>query len=234
MYSRIIDGSEYTFGVSGKLIMNVLVMYDHQTRTLWSQFLGRGVQGELAGVDLEILPVTQTTWDSWKALHPDTVVLDKRGRYRIDSYRGYYGSDQTGVLGEFHRDDRLDPKDLIVGVDFGGLKKAYPFSILDDQPVLNDSVDDRDALIYFDHPSGTALVYDRTIDGRSLTFRLDGSPAGIQTTLVDDETGSRWLAFTGVALDGPLKGRQLERVPSHLSFWFAWTDWNPDTQLFGG
>ena len=234
MYSRIIDGKEHTFGVSGKLIMNVLVMYDHQTESLWSQFLGRGVQGELVGVDLEILPVTQTTWDSWKDLHPDTMVLDKRGRYRIDSYRGYYGSDQTGVLGEFHRDDRLDPKDLIVGVDFDGKKKAYPLGILDDQPVLNDSVDDRDVLIYFDLSSGTALVYDRKIDGRALTFRLDGSPAGIQTTLVDDETGSRWLAFTGVALDGPLKGRQLERVPSHLSFWFAWTDWNPDTQLFGG
>ena len=119
-------------------------------------------------------------------------------------------------------------------MDFDGLKKAYPFSILDDQPVLNDSVDDRDSLIYFDRPSGTALVYDRAVDGRSLTFRLEGEPDGILTELVDDETGSRWLAFTGAAVDGPLKGRQLERVPSHLSFWFAWTDWNPDTHLFGG
>ena len=42
-------------------------------------------------------------------------------------------------------DDRLDPKELVVGVDFDGLKKAYPFNVLDDQPVLNDSVDDRDA-----------------------------------------------------------------------------------------
>ena len=197
MYSRIIDGSEYTFGVSGKLIMNVLVMYDHQTRTLWSQFLGRGVEGELTGVDLDVLPVTQTTWDAWKTLHPDTKVLDKRGRYRTDSYLGYYGSGQTGVIGERHRDDR-------------------------------------DALIYFDRPSGTALVYDRSVDGRTLTFRLDGDPLGIQTILVDDETGSRWLAFTGAAVDGPLIGRQLERVPSHLSFWFAWSDWNPDTKLFGG
>ena len=234
MYSRIINGEEYTFGVSGKLIMNVLVMYDHQTRTLWSQFLGRGVRGELTGVDLEVLPVTQTTWESWKELHPDTKVLDKRGRYRTDSYRGYYGSGRTGVIGERHRDDRLDQKDLIVGVDFDGNKKAYPLDILDDQPVLNDNIDDRDVLIYFDPSSGTALVYDRKIDGRALTFRLDGAAAGIQTTLVDAETGSRWLAFTGVAFDGPLKGRQLERVPSHLSFWFAWTDWNPETQLFGG
>ncbi|MCA9926812.1 MAG: DUF3179 domain-containing protein, partial [Anaerolineales bacterium] len=31
VYSREINGAEYTFGVSGKLIRNVLVMYDRQT-----------------------------------------------------------------------------------------------------------------------------------------------------------------------------------------------------------
>ena len=35
--------------MSGKLIMNALVMYDHQTDTLWSQFLGEGVKGPLIG-----------------------------------------------------------------------------------------------------------------------------------------------------------------------------------------
>ena len=41
--------------------MNALVMYDHQTRTLWSQFLRKGVKGPLAGVELEVefaLPAT--------------------------------------------------------------------------------------------------------------------------------------------------------------------------------
>ena len=57
--------------------MNALVMYDHQTRTLWSQFLRKGVKGPLAGVELEVIPVTQTTWSAWKELHPDTVALRK-------------------------------------------------------------------------------------------------------------------------------------------------------------
>ncbi|MBI3286672.1 MAG: DUF3179 domain-containing protein, partial [Chloroflexi bacterium] len=35
MYARRIGGEEYTFGVSGKLIMNTLVMYDRQTGSLW-------------------------------------------------------------------------------------------------------------------------------------------------------------------------------------------------------
>ena len=51
-----------TFGVSGKLIMNGLVMYDRETGTLWSQVIGQGVDGELKGVELTTIPALQTTW----------------------------------------------------------------------------------------------------------------------------------------------------------------------------
>ena len=77
-------------------------------------------------------------------------------------------------------------------------------------------------------------MFDRKVNGKTLTFRVEGEPSGIQTILVDNETGSRWLAFTGRAIDGEFKGETLNRVLSHLSFWFAWTDWNPDTELYTG
>ena len=214
--------------------MNALVMYDHQTRTLWSQFSRKGVEGELAGTELEVVPVTQTTWEAWLELHPDTLVLDKGGVYRFDHYNGYYLSGRTGVLGESTSDDRLGRKELVVGVDIAGSPKAYPFSALRREPVVNDVVAGQSALLYFDDATGTALAYDRTVDGRTLTFRLDGQPKGALTTLVDDETGSRWMAFTGLAVSGQLKGRRLDRALSHLSFWFAWKDWNPDTELYQG
>ena len=234
MYGRIINGEEYTFGVSGKLIMNALVMYDHQTRTLWSQFMRKGVRGELAGTELEVIPVTQTTWQTWKELHPDTVVLDKGSRYSRDSYTGYYTSSRAGVIGESISDDRLETKALVLGVDIGGITKAYPFSALSDNPVVNDTVGGFHMLVYFDDSSGTALAYDRQVDGNPLTFRLEGEPNGVLTVLVDEQTNSRWMAFNGTAIEGELKGRKLERALSHLSFWFAWKDWNPDTELYQG
>ncbi len=234
MYGREINGQEHTFGVSGKLIMNALVMYDHQTDTLWSQFLRRGVRGELAGTELEVIPVTQTTWASWLELHPDTLALDKSGRYQGDTYEGYYSSGRAGVIGESNGDDRLRSKELVVGVDVLGNAKAYPFEELAQRQVVNDSFQGEDVLVYFDSGTATALVYDRNVDGRSLTFRIEGEPSGVQTILVDEETGSTWLVFTGRAIDGELKGKTMERMLSHLSFWFAWTDWNPDTDLYVG
>ena len=234
MYGRIIEGEEHTFGVSGKLIMNALVMYDHQTETLWSQFLGRGVKGTLAGTKLDLLPVTQTTWAAWRELHPDTLVLDKRGGYGGDTYSSYYRDGRAGVIGESHGDGRLGRKDLVLGIVASGSAKAFPFDALEAAGVVNDSVAGAEVLVFFDTGTNTALAFDRNVDGSTLSFRAEGDGDGTQTVLVDDQTGSRWVAFTGKAIEGKMKGTTLTRVPSHLSFWFAWTDWNPDTELYAG
>jgi hypothetical protein len=212
VYARESEGEVHTFGVSGKLIMNALVTYDHQTRTLWSQFLGTGVKGPLAGVDLDFLPVVHTQWSLWLEANPETLVLDKGGRYRFDTYEGYCSGGSAEVIGETRRDDRLDRKALVVGVSLGG----------------------EDVLVYMERKTETALVYDRAVDGRALTFRLSQERIGAMALLVDEETGTAWLALTGKAIDGPLKGRVLARAPSHLSFWFAWKDWNPGTELYVG
>ena len=220
--------------MSGKLIMNVLVMYDHQTRSLWSQFLSRAVDGKLKGVELDVIPLTQTDWGSWRALHPDTRFLNTDGRYRSDNYESYYAGGRRGVIGEANPDDRIGAKELVLGVSLGGAQKAYPLAALRENPVVNDTVGDRPILIYHDAPSGTALVYDRVFEGETLTFRLEGEPNGVQTVLTDEETGARWTAFSGLATEGESAGKALKRAPSHLSFWFAWTDWNPNTELFDG
>ena len=232
MYARQINGVEHTFGVSGKLIMNALVMYDHQTRTLWSQFLGQGVQGPQEGVKLDFVPVTHTQWSLWRDAHPDTLVLDKRGRYQVDVYRGYYSGGSPGVIGEALQDNRLDLKELVVGVEAGGRTKAYPFDLLEGQPAVNDSLGSEDILVFLERDTDTALVYQRAIDGQTLTFRLDGQGTGHEATLVDDQTGTKWSALTGAAIEGPLKGQTLTRALSHLSFWFAWKDWNPATEVY--
>ena len=211
--------------------MNALVMYDHQTDTLWSQFLSKGVEGPLKDRELAVIPATQTTWEAWRELHPDTKALYK-GNARRDSYVGYYESSRAGVHGQFNPDDRLYAKELVLGVNLDGNSKAYPFSVLSREQVVNDTLAGEDILIFFDSYSGTALAFDRSPGGTPLTFSIEGEAVGVRTILVDEETGSRWTAFTGAAIEGEFKGSRLERVPSHLSFWFAWSDWNPQTQIY--
>ena len=215
--------------MSGKLIMNALVMYDHQTDTLWSQFLSRGVKGPLTDTSLEVLPALQTTWQQWLKLHPDTLVLDKRGRYQSDSYEGYYRGGSAGILGESNRDKRLSPKDLVLGVAIPCDAKAYPFHSMVNQPIINDFWAGKEILVVFDRISETGAVFERRLGDLSLSFQL---VPGDSFLIRDRETNSTWQVLTGRAIDGPLAGEVLTRLTSNYSFWFAWSDFYPDTQLY--
>ena len=212
--------------------MNALVMYDHQTDTLWSQFLGEGVKGPLTEKSLELIPLTHTTWNAWKSAHPETLVLDKRGQYQRDRYTGYYASAEPGVIGERIKDDRLQTKALVIGVNIAGHAKAYPLGTLAKRGMVNDEVGGVDVVVVFDRRSNTGVMYESRAGDRELTFEVFGKEDGARSMLRDQETGTIWTAFTGVATDGPLAGTKLSRVPSHLSFWFAWTDWNPETEVY--
>ncbi len=127
MYSREVNGQVLEFGVSGKLMMNVLVMYDRQTDSLWSQLLGKAIEGPLEGTELEFVPSKHTTWADWRREHPDTLALVKGYSGYRDPYAGYYRSGRAGVLGEINRDPRLSTKQFIIGVALGEDAVAYPY-----------------------------------------------------------------------------------------------------------
>jgi hypothetical protein len=230
VYAREIEGQEFSFGVSGKLIRNVLVMYDRQTESYWSQLLGESVAGTMVGTKLEFLPSWMMTWEQWKELHPSTLALDKEGRRgSSDSYDDYYASDRAGVIGKTNEDERLHTKEFVVGVELENGAVAYPFSVLNEEPVVNDSIAGKDLLVVFDPQEGTGLVYDRNVNKRLLTF----TEAVENMTVRDEETGTTWDAFSGNALEGPLAGKQLDRVKSTIVFWFGWVDFHPDTLVYG-
>ncbi len=229
MYARDIEGQELSFGVSGKLVRNVLVMYDRQTDSLWSQLLGEAIRGELQGTKLEYLPSWHTTWEQWKGLHPETLALQKGFRGSRDPYASYYSSSSAGVIGETFRDDRLQAKEFVLGVELDEETIAYPFSSLSGTPLINDIVADLPILVVFDNETGSGQVFDRQIGDELLTFtRSDEDPA----MLVDSETGSSWDSFTGIATDGPMAGNRLERIKSTTVFWFGWKDFHPDTMVY--
>ena len=216
--------------MSGKLIMNALVMYDHQSDTLWSQFLSRGVKGPLANRALEIVPAVQTTWEQWLNLHPDTLVLDKRGSYGSDTYEGYYRGGSAGIIGESNKDRRLPKKELVMGMVVSGFAKAYPFSAISQQTVINDHFAGEAVVITFEPTSESGAAFQRRLNGKTLTFEPAQVRAGV-ALMRDQETGSLWQVLTGQAVEGPLFGERLERLPSHYSFWFARSYFPPHTQL---
>lgn len=216
--------------MSGKLIMNALVMYDRETESLWSQFLSQSVRGQLAGTKLETIPLTLTTWSKWKEVHPQTVAL-RKGVRGGDPYVGYYAGRSAGVTGESNRDDRLPTKELVLGLGFDSRPLAFPHSVLKSEQLIQISHSGIPTAVYFDPTTNTALAYDSSVDGRALDFALvqiDG-----EEWLQDTETQSLWVPFTGQAVSGELAGSALKRLHAVNVFWFAWNDFYPETDIWG-
>ena len=227
MYGREVEGRTLTFGVSGKLILNNLVMYDHQTESYWPQAYSRAIQGPLQGTRLELIPSQVMEWAAWRELYPDTLVLDKGAGFPIDTYASYYLSGQSGVLGRAVPDNRLAGKEFVIGLQLEGAEKAYPYRVLSLEPVVNDTAGGRAVVVTFDAGAAAGAVWDRSFGGRTLTMRRSGD-----AVMTDDETGSTWSMLTGAATAGPLASERLRQLPTTPSFWFAWLDLFPDTDLY--
>jgi hypothetical protein len=238
VYSRELDGQTYTFGVSGKLWRDALVMYDHQTRSLWSHITGEAVQGKLKGKTLKMLAaMPQIDWKTWRLNFPGTKVLsvpvnlvDKTILFeerRRDSYAQYHASPETGVSGMQYSDARLNNKELVVGVKHHDQHRAYPFSAFEGQPVLNDRISHVPILVFHDQNSSATAVYKRTLDGMPLVFEWSKEYFAV------DSSETTWNLITGLATEGKYKGKQLERLTSINVYWFAWARYHPDTTIYG-
>jgi hypothetical protein len=238
VYSRELDGKTYTFGVSGKLWRDALLMYDHQTRSLWSHITGEAVRGELKGKKLKMLAsMPQISWKTWRTNYPDTKVLSvqldlrnperRMEERRGDSYARYHASSDTGISGMPYTDNRLRNKDLVVGVKFGELYRAYPFEVFEHRPILNDEIDGEPVLVFHDKLSSATAVFKRALDDKPLTFEHH------KGYFAKDSSGSTWNLITGVATDGKLEGKTLERLPAINVYWFAWARYHPETTIYG-
>jgi hypothetical protein len=225
VYARTVNQRVLTFGVSGKLARNSLLMYDHETQSLWSHLTGSAIQGPLRGSQLTVVAATETTWGAWKTAYPTTRVLPHDYRRQLDRYATYYAGNDAGILGRKRNDSRLSGKDKVIGIRLMELPKAYALDSVVRARVVNDTFD-QIAVVVFATGDKSASVYLRSLDGQTLAF--DARDGRIR----DRETGSTWDPVTGAATAGPLAGQRLTPVPATTSFWFGWFDFFPGTALY--
>ncbi len=229
VFERVIDGQEVEFGTSGKLYNSNLVMYDRLTNSYWSQALGKAIVGELTGYELRTIPFDVIKWGDWKSLHPDSVVLTTNTghvrAYGVDPYGNYYT--ETRILFPVENtDDRMHPKEIILGFNDGDIYKAYKQQDVESSVIINDQINNNPIFLVSLYPEN-ARAFERTVDGKVLEFFFkDGS-------IIDKETNSEWN-YDGVAISGALVGTELNRIPFNPGFWFEWIAFHPDTDVYVG
>jgi hypothetical protein len=121
---------------------------------------------------------------------------------------------------------KVDLDDKVLAVRIGQQARAYPIRTMGYHHIVNDTVAGVPIAVTYCTLCHTGLVWSRVIDGKTLHFRLAGINNG-NALLRDEETSSIWQQSTGEAIFGPLKGRQLEMVPSDELTFALWRKEQP-------
>ncbi len=214
VHERVIDGETVVFGVQGALYLNAMTWWDHDTGSVWSQPLGEAIAGPRRGETVPLLASEFTTWDAWRAAHPDTSALDAPGV-------------PTG----------FDLADLFVVVDFDDDVRAYPISDLREAGVVNDVVAELEIAVVSDprDPERWA-VFSRRVGVDVVELEV------VDDVVRDTISGSTFEPARGWGLDGPHADEVLDRLPAFVSlpgggptkvevfdaFWPDGTVWRPD------
>jgi hypothetical protein len=127
-WRREVGGRLLRFGVSGLIHNANFLLYDLESDSLWSQFLGRAIAGPLAGATLAHVTERQEALAVWAARHPATRVLERpepeRFDYRYSPYSAYWVSEKI-PFPVAAKDERYHPKEVVVGLFAGGRARAY-------------------------------------------------------------------------------------------------------------
>ena len=222
VYEATVDGRQLTFGVSGKLADDDLVLYDRETDSEWKQSTGECIAGELAGEQLRVRPGPMTTYAAFRETHPDGVVPQPKSEgsaaasgYDPSGYEAYAEREAFGLRGmrgegperEWNRDD-LDPKTVVLSVtpvDGGTL--GFPLHVVQTAGgVVEATVGETDIVVL------------GTEDGLH-AFEYPGFELRVENGTAKGD-GTTWTLVTGESDDG----RQLRCVESRRLYAFAWQD----------
>ncbi|MEF8853675.1 MAG: DUF3179 domain-containing protein [Haloarculaceae archaeon] len=244
VYDRRLDDRTLTFGVSGKLADDDLVLYDRETDSEWKQSTGECIAGELAGERLSVRRAMTLTWAGFRERHPEGVVLQPPETesevasdddtpapvdYDSDPYREYRAGEGFGLAAHRGEDDRrawtvddLAPKTVVLGLEREGEALAFPLpAVRAAGGVVRATVGSTDAVVF----EGDGELHAFADPG--IEFEPEGREGGDGAVRGD---GTLWDPATGEAGDD----RRLARLPARRLYAFAWADDHGTDSFYAG
>lgn len=220
-WDRAVNATKTTFGVSGLLYNSNIIPYDRLTGSNWSQLLLKSVNGELSGTLPKTYNLIETTWETWKAMYPDSrVVSTNTGHNRnYGEYPyGYYKTSRNLIFPVINTNTRLHDKERVLGVIINGNAAAFTFeSSSATNKLVNKDFEGTKLVVIKNTTENFMLAFNRLLaDGTLLSF--EAIQDELPLILLDNE-GTKWDVF-GRGISGPRKGQKLETVPQMMGYWF--------------
>ena len=118
--------------------------------------------------------------------------------------------------------------DELIGIVINGQAKAYSLKAAAWHHIIHDELGGMPILVTFCPLTYTAMVFDRTVDGKVLEFNVDGLIDN-NIIMTDRQTESNWIQITGESINGKMRGKKLKLLHSLHTTWGTWKNLHPDT-----
>lgn len=118
--------------------------------------------------------------------------------------------------------DYMLDTDEVVSVTVDEETRAYPLRIIVWHEIVNDTVSGQPIAVTYCPLCGTAMVFSRKVDGRTLDFGVSGILYQSDVLMYDRQTESLWSQLAMSAVSGLLVKTKLEWLPSEQLTWAAW------------
>ncbi len=127
--------------------------------------------------------------------------------------------------------DFLENNDLVVAFRSGNKVKAYPHDVLDWHEIVNDSFDNLYFSIVYCPLTGTATIWDRTIDGKTTTFGVSGLLYNTNIVPYDRETSSNWSQLFDRSINGTNSGKRPKNYMPLETTWATFKALYPNAEV---
>lgn len=125
----------------------------------------------------------------------------------------------------------MQPTDLIIGVRVGETIRGYPHPILDWHEIINDDPGGRALAITYCPLTGSAIGWDRKVNGAVSTFGVSGLLYNTNLMPYDRATNSTWSQMKLQCVNGTLIGQTPQIYPVIETTWETWLSMYPDAPV---
>jgi Protein of unknown function (DUF3179) len=124
---------------------------------------------------------------------------------------------------------RIAPREPVIVVALEGeVPRAYPIRYLTWHEIVNDMIGNTPVAVTYCPLCNSAIVFDRRLDGRELSFGVSGKLNNSNLVMYDRQTESWWQQAVGVGIVGEMTGKELKMLPVWMESLAIFRERNPD------
>ncbi len=125
----------------------------------------------------------------------------------------------------------LSSTDLVVGIRVGDTVRGYPHIVLDWHEIANDQIAQSFYAVTYCPLTGSAIGWNRKIDGSVTTFGVSGLLYNTNLLPYDRETASNWSQMEMKCVNGVRSGKTPETFQVIETTWESFQQMFPDSKI---